>query len=211
MDERSIDEFESLFESAIRPNVEIEPVEWTRILVSLDGSDRADVATAVALHLAQRVRVPVRFLSTLGMRQGEDEEARKKAAEQEAKKKAAPDTRKKAEEETREKVQQEEERKKVREEMKRWPPRKPGPRADAGVRSSPLHLSHADGGAALFWVPRARSAVGLEAGTVTFLMGGDTSRDDESITLQGGRNHWDNCDRDCIEQIDLTATVAAAG
>ena len=82
MDERSIDEFESLFESAIRPSVEIEPVEWTRILVSLDGSDRADAATAVALHLAQRVKVPVRFLSTLRMWQGEDQAATKKTLQE---------------------------------------------------------------------------------------------------------------------------------
>ena len=82
MDERSIDEFESLFESAIRPSVEIEPVEWTRILVSLDGSNRMGTATAVALHLAQRVKVPVRFLSTLRMWQGEDEATSKKTLQE---------------------------------------------------------------------------------------------------------------------------------
>ena len=62
MDERALQEFESVFEAAALPSVSIHPIEWTRILVAIDGSDRGSSAGAVALHLAKRVDCPVLFL-----------------------------------------------------------------------------------------------------------------------------------------------------
>lgn len=63
MDARSIDEFESLFEAAVRPSVTIEPMAWSRVLVALDGSERAEAALQAGLALACREQLPVRLLA----------------------------------------------------------------------------------------------------------------------------------------------------
>ncbi len=63
MDTRSIDEFESLFEAAVRPSVSIEPMEWSRVLVALDGSSRADAALQAGLVLAAREQLPLVLLA----------------------------------------------------------------------------------------------------------------------------------------------------
>ena len=75
MDERALNEFESVFEGAVKPEVRIAPIVWSRILVGLDGSERETSAIDVALHLAKRVGCPVSFLATRALLEGEDEDA----------------------------------------------------------------------------------------------------------------------------------------
>lgn len=73
MDERALNEFESVFEAAVRPSVNIEPLAWSRILVALDGSDREASAMAVATHLAQRVGCALHLIATRAILEGEEE------------------------------------------------------------------------------------------------------------------------------------------
>lgn len=75
MDERALNEFESVFEGAVKPVVRVEPIVWSRILVGLDGSERGSSAIDVALHLAKRVGCQVAFIATRALLEGEEEES----------------------------------------------------------------------------------------------------------------------------------------
>jgi nucleotide-binding universal stress UspA family protein len=73
MDERALNEFESVFESAVKPQVTIAPIEWTRIVVALDGSERGASALAVGTHLAKRVGCALYLVATRALLAGEEE------------------------------------------------------------------------------------------------------------------------------------------
>ena len=75
MDERTLNEFESLFEASVKPTVEITPIAWSRIVVALDGSERGASALAVALHLAKRVGCPVHTVAVRAALEGEETDA----------------------------------------------------------------------------------------------------------------------------------------
>jgi len=82
MDERALNEFESVFEASVRPRVDIAPIAWTRIVVALDGSDRDASGVAAAAHLARRVKCPVHLLATRAALEGEDEAALRSALDE---------------------------------------------------------------------------------------------------------------------------------
>ncbi len=73
MDERTLNEFESVFEAAVKPSVELVPITWERILVALDGSERGASAISVAVDLARRVACPIHLLATRAILEGEEE------------------------------------------------------------------------------------------------------------------------------------------
>lgn len=73
MDESALNEFESLFEAAVRPTVELQPVRWSRVVVALDGSERGEAAVAVAVAIAKRFAAPAFFLATRALLEGVDE------------------------------------------------------------------------------------------------------------------------------------------
>jgi len=64
MKERDLDEFESLFQRAIVPTIEVEKIDISDVIVLADFSDRAEACGKVAADLRERfgARVSVRFL-----------------------------------------------------------------------------------------------------------------------------------------------------
>ncbi|RMG07778.1 MAG: universal stress protein [Planctomycetota bacterium] len=72
LDERALNEFESVFEAAVRPRVRLAPVRWARILVALDGSPASASGIALGELLAQRKDAALHFLATRSLAPGED-------------------------------------------------------------------------------------------------------------------------------------------
>jgi nucleotide-binding universal stress UspA family protein len=73
VDERALSEFESVFEASVKPSVRLDPIAWHRVLVALDGSERAASSVAVACHLAGRAGCPVHLVATRALLEGEEE------------------------------------------------------------------------------------------------------------------------------------------
>lgn len=82
MDERALNEFESMFEASVRPQVSIQPITWTRILVALDASDRGTSARAVGIHLAKRFGCALHLVATRALLEGEEEQPLREALEE---------------------------------------------------------------------------------------------------------------------------------